>query len=59
MTAQQILEAAKRTGIFGALVRKFRNGQELREYDVPKHGKCLVRAFPHEHNPERVKEPRP
>ena len=52
MNATQVITAAKSLGIKGALIKTFKNGQELRAYSFMFNGfDCTskIRAFPGEH----------
>lgn len=53
MNANQVLQVAKSLGIKGQFVKSFRNGQELREYTVPRAPGVMysakIRALPSEH----------
>lgn len=51
-SAIEIIAMAKRQNVQTKLVKKFRNGQELREYQVMVDGVFITRkigAFAHEH----------
>ena len=51
MNAIQVLAYAKMYNINGSFLRKFANGQELREYIIPTLSyPARIRAFAHEHN---------